>query len=164
MIRDESKPVMDLQIDMEAADTPDVAALIEELDRYQAQLYPPESNHLLDLAALVKPNVLFCVARADGVAVGCGAAVLLDGYAELKRMYVAPAYRGKGLGGRILAFLESALEERDVNLARLETGTQQEAAMRLYETAGYRAIPPFDNYVEDPHSLFFEKSLLPAGR
>lgn len=51
-------------IKLEQPDQPDVMELIDALDRYQLALYPPESNHLLDIATLSQPNVLFAVARA----------------------------------------------------------------------------------------------------
>ena len=52
---------------------PEVVDLIEQLDAYQGQLYPPESNHLLDLASLSKADIRFFVARAGTQALGCGA-------------------------------------------------------------------------------------------
>lgn len=150
---------MSVQIGWEAPDQPDVMALIEALDRYQSELYPAESNHLLAIDSLLEPNVLFCVARRDGKAMGCGAAVVLEGYAEIKRMFVDPAGRGAGLGWRMLTFVEDELVARSVPVARLETGIHQTEAIRLYERAGYYAIPPFGDYWEDPLSLFYEKRL-----
>lgn len=154
-----------IQIALESPRAPDVVALVEELDGYLKALYPAESNHLLDLDALELPNVVFCVARDAGRAVGCGAAVLMpEGYAELKRMFVAPDQRGRRLGARILAFLEAELAARGVALARLETGVSQPAALALYERHGYRRIPPFGAYWDDPLCLFYEKTLtMPSG-
>ncbi len=156
---------MNVQIAWETPNQPEIVALIEELDRYQAELYPAESNHLLDISRLMEPNVLFCVARVDGVTMGCGAAVLYNAvlynndYAEIKRMFVSPASRGAGLGWRILAFVETELGARDVAMARLETGIHQVEAIRLYERSGYVTIPPFGDYREDPLSRFYEKRL-----
>ena len=80
----------------EPADQPEVHALLRQSDAYHATLYPAESNHLLDVAALSEPNVRFVVARRGGVAVGCGGLVLgADGEAELKRMFVTPEARGR---------------------------------------------------------------------
>ena len=83
----------------EPPDQPDVVALIEALDAYANALYPPESNHLLDIAALSAPAVSFLVVRDGGEAVGCGA-ILRDarGWGEVKRMYVRPDQRGRGVG------------------------------------------------------------------
>jgi putative acetyltransferase len=149
-----------IRITLESPRTPDVVALIEELDGYLKALYPAESNHLLDLDALERPNVAFCVARDAGRAVGCGAAVLMpEGYAELKRMFVLPDQRGCRLGSRLLAFLEDEIAARGVAVARLETGVRQPEALALYERHGYRRIPPFGAYWDDPLCLFYEKTL-----
>ena len=154
---------MTVRIAWEAPDQPKVVALIEALDRYQGELYPAESNHLLDMASLLEPNVLFCVARIDGDPMGCGAAVVYDDYAEIKRMFVNPESRGAGLGWRMLNFVEGELVARDVPVARLETGIYQAEAIRLYARSGYVAIPPFGEYREDPLSLFYEKRLSDHG-
>ena len=154
---------MTVQIELEAPDQPEIIALIDELDRYQNDLYPAESNHLLAIESLMTPNVLFCVARVDGAPVGCGAAVVYDDYAEIKRMFVRSACRGEGVGRRMLDFVEAELAGRDVPIARLETGVHQAEAIRLYARSGYRAIPPFGDYWKDPLSLFYEKALVTHG-
>ena len=92
-----------LVLALETPDQPEVIALIEALDAYQASLYPPEACYRLDISALCQPAVLFAVARdSAGVALGCAAIVLGheagDGglplcVGELKRMVVAPAQR-----------------------------------------------------------------------
>ena len=93
-----------MPIAIERPDQPDVMRLIEELDAYQKPLYPPESHHGVDIAALCQSNVVFAVARSsDGQAVGCGAVVLGEGYGELKRMYVVPGNRGLGIAKALLA-------------------------------------------------------------
>lgn len=154
-----------IRLSLESPRTPDAVALIEELDRYLKALYPAESNHLLDVDALDRPNVLFCVVRDEGRAVGCGAAVLMpEGYAELKRMFILPSHRGRKLGAQILAFLEAEIVARGVTVARLETGVDQPEALALYERRGYRPIPPFGDYWDDPLSVFYEKSLVPGAR
>ena len=139
-------------------------ALIAELDAYQEALYPPESTHLLDLAALKQPNVLFAVAR-DGAhrAVGCGAIVLNAEFGELKRMYVSPRCRGQGVARRILAVLESEARASGSTLLRLETGPFQPEALGLYEACGYERRGPFGKYADDPLSVFMQKQLQAAG-
>ena len=85
----------------------DVVRLVEALDVYQSGLYPPESNHLLDLEGLAGPSIRFFVARGDGRALGCGA-LRIDpaGWGELKRMFVSPEARGLNLGRRLLERIE----------------------------------------------------------
>jgi GNAT superfamily N-acetyltransferase len=106
------------------------------------------------------------VARDDDAnALGCGALrVLGDGVAEVKRMYVAPAARGRGVAKAVLAGLEEAARERGWTTLRLETGPRQPEAIGLYSQAGYRPIEAFGAYVDAPDaedSLFFERLLDP---
>lgn len=151
---------MTMRIAFERPDQPEVIALIDELDAYQKPLYPPESHHGIDIDALLQPHVLFAVARTrEGAAVGCGAAVLREGWGELKRMFVRPAARGQGVARRILAMLEASARERGLALMRLETGVSQPEALRLYERAGYERRGPFGDYGADPLSVFMEKRL-----
>jgi putative acetyltransferase len=125
---------------------------------YFASLYPAESNHMVDIAALSEPNVRFVVARRDSVAVGCGALVLgADGEAELKRMFVVPEARGRRIGSRILEALEEAGKAKGVRIIRLETGVRQPESLALYRRYGYTERGPFGTYQRDPLSTFFEK-------
>jgi putative acetyltransferase len=110
--------------------------------------------------ALMQPHVLFAVARTHaGEAVGCGAAVLNDGWGEIKRMFVRPAMRGQGVAQGILGFLEAQARERGFALMRLETGVSQPDALRFYERAGYVRRGRYADYPDDPLSVFMEKSL-----
>jgi GNAT superfamily N-acetyltransferase len=101
----------------------------------------------------------------DGTALGCGALRALgDGVAEVKRMYVAPSARGRGVGKAVLAGLEDAARDRGWTTLRLETGPRQPEAAGLYSAAGYRPIAAFDGYVDAAgaeDSLFFERVLGP---
>lgn len=147
-------------IRLESPDQPDVLALIDALDAYQMPLYPAESHHGIDLAALLQPNVRFAVARdADGTALGCGAIVLGSDWGEIKRMYVSPQARGRGLGRALLAFLERTAQAEGCRCFVLETGYLQTEAIGLYAASGYAHCGPFGDYVEDPNSLFMIKRL-----
>jgi len=141
------------------ADPAEAGGLIRELDAYQASLYPAESNHLLPLDALRHPNVTFLVARVDDQVAGCGAFVRYVEYAEIKRMFVSPEFRGLKLGRRILEEIEWRIRAAGLALARLETGVSQPEALRLYESAGYLRCGPFGEYREDHLSVFMEKHL-----
>jgi putative acetyltransferase len=133
---------------------------VDELDAYQEPLYPPESHHGIDIAALGQPNVLFAVVRsADGAAIGCGAVVLGADYGEIKRMFVRPQHRGRGISKALLVFLEAEAMAKGCTLLMLETGVSQPEALRLYESAGYIRRGPFGNYVEDPLSIFMYKPI-----
>lgn len=147
-----------MKIAIESPDRADVIGLIAELDAYQDSLYPAESRYALDLESLKQANVRFAVARADdGAAVGCGAIVVGDEYGELKRMYVAPAYRGRGVAGNILALLEAEAQQLGCTVFMLETGPYQPEALGFYERAGYARRERYGDYREDPLSVFMEK-------
>jgi len=149
-----------MNITCESPDQREVIALISELDAYQDTLYPPESRHCLDLESLKRPNVLFFVARDDERrAVGCGAVVLNPAYGEIKRMYVSPHCRGKGVARGLLRALESASAEAGCKLLKLETGPFQPDALGLYASLGYERRGPFGGYSPDPLSVFLQKTL-----
>lgn len=151
---------MALTIELASPLLPEVGELIRESDAVAQALYPAESNHLVDVALLAQPHVIFCVARLDGAIIGCGAAVLKsEDYAEIKRMFVAEAARGHGIGRQILAFLEDQVRGHGLTLTRLETGVYSYDAIRLYERMGYVKIGPFADYWDDPLSVFYEKQL-----
>lgn len=142
---------------------PEVEILLRQSDEFSAQLYPPESRHPLDATQLSKPHVRFFVARHNGRAVGCGALVIgKEGKAEIKRMFVSPRTRGHGVGRLILDELETVARDKGVRKIRLETGTQNDAALSLYRAFGYRERGPFSAYREDPWSIFMEKKLGPS--
>ena len=149
-----------MNLALEPVDQPDVIALIDALDAYQGALYPAESNYHLSVEALKATNVLFVVARDDaGVAIGCGAIVLYDGYGELKRMFVPPAQRGGGIAKAIITYLEEHAAQRNCPLLRLETGIHQPEAHGLYARAGYERRGPYGDYPDDPLSVFMEKRI-----
>lgn len=140
--------------------SPAARELIERLDKLLTSSYPAESNHLLSVEALRQPNVTFLTASVEGEVAGCGAFVNQEGeYAEIKRMFVLPEFRGLKLGRRILEELENLARTSGLELARLETGVHQSEALLLYEKAGYQRRGPFGDYSEDPLSIFMEKKL-----
>jgi putative acetyltransferase len=155
---------MPVRVAFERPDQPEVMRLIDALDAYQQPLYPPDSHHGIDVEALRHPSILFAVARdADDEAIGCGAVRLEGQRGELKRMYTSPARRGRGVAHRVLALLESEATSRGCGRLQLETGFLQHDALRLYERAGYVRRGPFGDYVEDPNSVFMEKSVAAAA-
>jgi len=99
----------------------------------------------------------------DGTPIGCGALRELEpGAAEVKRMYVVPAARGRGVSRLVLAGLEAEALARGWTTLRLETGSRQPEAVGLYTSAGWHPVPAFGHYVGDPdavHSLFFARDL-----
>jgi putative acetyltransferase len=147
-------------IAQERPDTPDARALIDELETYLIPLSPDESRHGYSVEKLIAQGVAFFVIRVDGEAVGCGGIQLFDGeYGELKRMYVRPRCRGRGLAKQMLERLAAHARSHGIAVLRLETGVAQTEAIGLYEGWGFREIPPFGAYKLDPHSVFYEKRL-----
>jgi len=138
----------------------EVTALIRQADALMQSLYPAESNHLVDIEQLAQPHVHFFVAREHGRALGCGSFVLgADGHAEMKRVFVDPAARGKGIARAIMAALEREAAALGVTRMQLETGIKQPEAIALYRKFGYAERGPFGSYQPDPLSLFMEKRL-----
>ncbi|KJH73572.1 GNAT family N-acetyltransferase [Aliterella atlantica] len=137
-----------------------VRELIAELDCYLESLYPPESRFGLSITQLQDESVTLFVAKVDNKPVGCGAIqIQAPGYAEVKRMYVRPEMRGKGIGKRIVNQIEAFAGQANTHTLRLETGVYQLAAINLYQKLGYYQISPFNDYKLDPLCLFFEKKL-----
>jgi GNAT superfamily N-acetyltransferase len=99
------------------------------------------------------PNGVFIVGYEDEFAICCGGIKRLDAEAcELKRMYVIPEARGRGVARILLAALEDRARGLGYTIARLDTGPKQPSAQHLYESAGYAAIPNFNN---NPVATFF---------
>ena len=139
---------------------PDVRRLIAESDAFMQALYPPESNHLVDVDALAAADTVFLVARRNGELLGSIAfRVIAPGHAELKRMFVRVEARGIGLGRRLLEALEDAARRQNIDRISLETGIRQPEAIGLYRASGYQDCPPFGTYTPDPLSLFMTKRL-----
>ena len=149
-----------LKVSRETPRRDDVVTLIRQSDALMQSLYPAESNHLVDIDALA-PHVHVFVAREDGRAIGCGAFVLgADGQAEMKRVFVDPAARGKGVARVLMEALEREAAKLGVTLMQIETGIKQPEAIALYRKFGYAERGPFGAYKPDPLSLFMEKRLV----
>ena len=144
----------------ERADSADAVPLITELEAELAQHYPAESRHGYSVEKLLRQGVAFFVARVGGTPAGCGGVQIFGTeYAELKRMYVRPRFRGRGVGRRMLEHLAARALQGGVRVLRLETGIHQSSAIRMYEAYGFRRRAPFPPYREDPLSLCYEKVL-----
>jgi len=157
---------MEIVVERVLQPSADAVALIGELDAVLGAVYEPHQRHGLSVEQVFEPHVRFFIARIGGEAVGCGAVALFDGYAEVKRMYTREAARGRGIGKVLLARLEADARTAAKPILCLETGTEQAAAIRLYEGYGFRRCVAFGDYATlEPHriaaSLFYEKPVLP---
>jgi putative acetyltransferase len=142
--------------------TDDVRTLIGELNDELSGLYTAEQRHGLALDAIFQPHIRFFVARCDGKAVGCGGVALFDDFAELKRMYVRPAWRGQGVADAVMTRLVKETAGSGRSLLRLETGSASLAAIRFYGRLGFRTCDAFAPYATMPPasiitSVFMEK-------
>jgi len=135
-----------------------VARYFAELaERFEAGFDPTRSIPADD-DELRPPHGAFLVASADGEPLACGCVkVVAPGVGSIKRMWVAAAMRGLGLGRRILEALESEARALGLGTLRLETNRALVEAKRLYERAGYVEVAPFN---DDPYAdHWFEKRL-----
>jgi putative acetyltransferase len=146
----------------EPFDSPDARRLIGALDAHLASRYPPAQRFGPNLRPehLQPGHGTFVIARADGRAVGCGALRRLDDTtSEVKRMYVEPEMRGRGVAKAVLEHLEAAARTLGSGRLVLETGIYQAEALGLYRRAGFSEVPCFGEYAESPTSVCFEKTL-----
>src|SRR5262249_3185910 len=151
---------MTVVITAEHPASPDATALIAELDAHLTPLYPSESRHGFSVQKLIADSVAFFVIRDDGTAAGCGGIKLFGTeMGEIRGMYVSPPFRGLGFAKSLLEHLAEYARSHGVGILRLETGIHQHAAIGLYEQAGFRRIPPFGEYRDDPVSRCYEKRI-----
>ncbi|RYY46664.1 MAG: GNAT family N-acetyltransferase [Chitinophagaceae bacterium] len=98
------------------------------------------------------------VAYMEGEAVGCGAfKEWEDGLVEIKRMYVSPTKRNRGIAHQLLTHLETWAKELNYKGCVLETGINQPEAIRLYEKAGYHRIENYGQYKNVMTSICMKK-------
>jgi len=100
------------------------------------------------------------VAYENEKPVGCGAIKEFEsGTMEVKRMYVSPDERKKGIASKILNELENWASELSCTRCLLETGKRQPEAIGLYKKSGYKQIPNYGQYANVENSVCFEKIL-----
>jgi GNAT superfamily N-acetyltransferase len=130
--------------------------------RFRDGFDPDDAGAPGDAAALLPPDGAFVLLRAGGTTVGCGGLQRVDDMtAEIKRMWIHPDWRGRGLGRRLLAELED--RARTLGRARvvLDTNETLREAIAMYEGAGYA---PIERYNDNPYAHhWFAKDLGPAS-
>ena len=139
--------------------SPTARKLLENLDAELVGLYPdhPYPPPFGDEEAAGLGSVV--IAYGERRATGCGAVRSLgDDTAEILRMYVLPAARGRGVGKLLLESLEAEAANMGASRVVLETGDRQPDAIGLYESRGYTRT---EAWLEDPnpHSIFMARSL-----
>ena len=136
-----------------------VAAYVAEIAATFPGGFDPAASVSADPDELTPPNGAFLVVREDdGTAIGCGGVKLLDPRtAEIKRMWLAPAARGRGLGRLLLDALEGAARDLGATEGRLDTNANLESAIALYDRAGWRRTAPYNDNAYATH--WFTKTL-----
>jgi ribosomal protein S18 acetylase RimI-like enzyme len=149
---------------------PDVVALTDEVQAHYRVLYGgPGDQSLVEVADFEAPTGHFVVGYVDGVPVAMGGWRRLGerpglpsaNTAEIKRMYVAPSTRGRGLSRIVLAELETSARAAGVDWLVLETGRPQRSAIGLYRASGYTAVDgtPYGHYLGFPDAIHLGRSL-----
>jgi putative acetyltransferase len=151
-----------LSIERVWLDNVDVQLLISQLNLDLYSRYPEPGALIfgLETADIVDGVGGLLMAELDGDPVGCGAFRVMDefpGSAEIKRLYVTLAGRGKKLGPALLAELERRAAAIGVRRFALETGPRQPEALRIFETAGYVVCEPWGQFIGKDFSVCMEK-------
>lgn len=141
------------------SNNPDFIGLVQQLDAYLA-ITDGDEHAFYDQFNKIQKIKNVVVVYENKSAVGCGA---IKEFAwdsmEVKRMFVVPEYRGKGIAAKILAGLETWAYEMGYSKCVLETGKRQVEAVALYKKCGYHIIPNYGQYIGMDNSLCFEKKL-----
>jgi GNAT superfamily N-acetyltransferase len=144
----------------------DALALLREAAIEARELYPEFHRPVAPWPTncATPPRGTYLIAYLDGEPVGCGALRPLDeAGVEVRRMFVVRRARGRNFGRAILRALEAAAGRFGYKFMRLETGNRQLPAMALYASYGFAVIEPFGEYVDDPTSVCYEKSVQPLS-
>jgi GNAT superfamily N-acetyltransferase len=137
----------------------DFIALVRQLDAYLA-ITDGEDHAFYDQFNKIQNIRHVVVAYENQHPVGCGAIKEFEADSmEVKRMFVKPENRGKGIAAKILAELETWAAELGYSKCVLETGKRQVEAISLYKKCGYSIIPNYGQYIGMDNSLCFEKKL-----
>jgi GNAT superfamily N-acetyltransferase len=148
-------------------DHPDIVALTAEVQAYYEQIYGGPDSSPVDDAEFAAPHGAFFVGYDDGRPVAMGGwrwhrarlPIAATRPAEIKRMYVVPHLRGRGLARRLLGHLEDTARAAGADALVLETGQRQPEAIGLYRATGYTDIPRFGHYACEPDAVHLGKLL-----
>ena len=137
----------------------DFRQLVKSLDAELAQIDGDDHSFYAQYNQIDK--IKHTVVAYDGdTPIACGAIKELEPRTmEVKRMYTAPGYRGRGVATQVLQALESWAAELGYQKIRLETGKRQPDAVALYQKNGYRIIDNYGQYAGVENSVCFEKDL-----
>lgn len=141
-------------------DDPVAQHLVERVQLEYVQRYGGRDEAVVQAGDFDPPAGAFLVAEVDGEAAGCGAWRLLpSGEVEIKRVYVEPAHRRRGLARVIMAALEDSAARAGHRSVVLNTGQEQPEALVLYDRLGYRPVPGYGVYACAPDAVFLGRDL-----
>jgi len=142
------------------ASDPRFGSLVVAIDTELRARYGAVQSVYVPLNLIGDDTPVVLAADETGAAIGCGSFRPYDATSvEIKRMYVAPAARRRGIASALLGELEAWARERGFSAAVLETGTGQPEAVALYERCGYVHVEQFPPYVGLPLSVCMRKTL-----
>jgi GNAT superfamily N-acetyltransferase len=152
--------VSDLDVRDEPIDSPSAELLTLQVQQEYVVRYGGPDTTPVDRSEFTPPRGRFLVGYLDAEPVAMGGIRLLDAdTVEIKRMYVVPHHRGRGIARVLLRRLEELAAEVDARRVILETGLRQPEAMALYASSGYERIDGFGHYRGEPLSASFGKTL-----
>ena len=155
-------PGAGVRLTVEPLDGPVAAPLLGRLVAELQRRYDDDGapGAPLDPVAFRPPHGTFLVAHVAGRPAGCGGLrTHTPGVGEVKRMYVDPTVRRRGVARLLLAALEDAGRTLGHRRLLLETGTQQPEALALYDSAGWTRIPPYGEWRDSPLSVCYARDL-----
>lgn len=141
------------------AENPDFLQLIQLLDK---DIAIKDGDEHVFFAQFNKTDSIKNVVLVyeNEIAIGCGAFKHnKTAIAEIKRMFVNPEARGKGVATKVLLALEAWAKEENYNSCILETGHKFQEAIALYKKNGYKVIPNYDQYIGVDDSICFQKNI-----
>lgn len=153
-------PVPGLVLRPTDLDDPVALRLTEEVQQEYVTRYGGRDEMTVDRSDVLPPRGLFLVAELDGEPVGCGGwRVHAPGTVELKRMYVVPSARRRGVAAALLAALERTAAAAGHTRVLLNSGDRQPEALALYERAGYTPVAGYGAYAGMPGAVFLGRRL-----
>jgi GNAT superfamily N-acetyltransferase len=149
-----------VRLDAVPYEDPIAQELVGQVQQEYVARYGGPDAAVVDAAEFAAPAGLFLVARVGGVPVACGGwRVIEPGVVEVKRVYVVPEQRRRGLAEVVMGALEDTARRAGHRRVVLNTGPEQPEALGLYAALGYRPVPGFGVYACVPDAVFLGKEL-----
>lgn len=156
----ERPPGEDVRLRVLPYDDPVAQYLVERVQQEYVVRYGGRDEAVVQPGDFEPPAGVFLVAEVDGVPAACGAWRLLpSGEVEIKRVYVEPSFRRRGLARRLMAALEDSAARAGHRSVVLNTGQEQPEALALYDRLGYRPVPGYGVYACAPDAVFLGRQL-----